>query len=243
MWTHVFVDPDHTGRGIGSALLEQTMARADAVAQDVALGEPLFQRIWRWTAHRTPHALFLAHGFVQCRLFFTMELTLDAPPDGVADPDGIRIRPFEPGRDEQAVYDTFVDTFADHWGMTPENYERFAHYVYQGPDFDPGLLLVAFDDERMVGFAQSAPNQAEAPSGVVVHGLGVRGAWRGRGIGRALLQRSFAAMYERGLTEVLLDVEAENPTGAVALYEGVGMHLKEESVVYEREVPSPAAAS
>ena len=53
--------------------------------------------------------------------------------------------------------------------------------------------------------------------------LGVIPAYRGRGIAKALLRRSFAALLQRGHDEVRLGVDAQNPTGAVALYESVGM--------------------
>jgi mycothiol synthase len=53
--------------------------------------------------------------------------------------------------------------------------------------------------------------------------LGVLAPWRGRGIAGALLRRSFATFAGRGLRQVLLSVDAENPTGATRLYERVGM--------------------
>ena len=40
---------------------------------------------------------------------------------------------------------------------------------------------------------------------------------------KSLLRRAFAELAARGLREVRLGVDAENPTGAVALYEDVGM--------------------
>ena len=38
-----------------------------------------------------------------------------------------------------------------------------------------------------------------------------------------MLRRSFATFAERGLPRVMLNVDFENPTGAMALYEKVGM--------------------
>ena len=53
--------------------------------------------------------------------------------------------------------------------------------------------------------------------------LGVRPPWRGRGIGTALLRHSFADIARRGGSEVTLWVDSENATGAVGVYERVGM--------------------
>jgi ribosomal protein S18 acetylase RimI-like enzyme len=67
-----------------------------------------------------------------------------------------------------------------------------------------------------------------------VGALGVRRPWRGRGLGRALLLRTFAEFRRRGVTRVTLGVDAENPTGATRLYESVGMDVELEAVVYEK---------
>ena len=47
--------------------------------------------------------------------------------------------------------------------------------------------------------------------------------WRGRGIGAALLTDAFGRFWRRGRQSVGLGVDAQNPHGAVALYEGLGM--------------------
>jgi mycothiol synthase len=64
--------------------------------------------------------------------------------------------------------------------------------------------------------------------------LGVRQAWRRRGVGLALLQHVFACFYERGMATVGLGVDAASPTGATRLYERAGMHLYEDLDTYER---------
>ena len=44
-------------------------------------------------------------------------------------------------------------------------------------------------------------------------------------LGTALLQESFAEFERRGLPRVRLNVDSDNLTGAVALYERVGMRV------------------
>jgi ribosomal protein S18 acetylase RimI-like enzyme len=46
--------------------------------------------------------------------------------------------------------------------------------------------------------------------------------WRGRGIAKALIARSLAALRERGMTEAALGVDAENETGALGVYRSMG---------------------
>ena len=64
--------------------------------------------------------------------------------------------------------------------------------------------------------------------------LAVRRPWRRRGLGEALLRESFALFAERGKRAAGLGVDAENTTGAVALYERVGMHVVRRSDTWER---------
>jgi ribosomal protein S18 acetylase RimI-like enzyme len=64
--------------------------------------------------------------------------------------------------------------------------------------------------------------------------LGVRRPWRRRGLATALLLHSFRDFRERGGTRVGLGVDGENTTGAVRLYESVGMHVARRSDIYEQ---------
>jgi ribosomal protein S18 acetylase RimI-like enzyme len=50
------------------------------------------------------------------------------------------------------------------------------------------------------------------------------------------LRRSFAIFAERGLPRVMLNVDFENPTGAMALYEKVGMRAVRGFDVYEKPI-------
>jgi ribosomal protein S18 acetylase RimI-like enzyme len=69
-----------------------------------------------------------------------------------------------------------------------------------------------------------------------VGSLAVRRPWRRRGLGEALLRDAFLRFAERGKRSAGLGVDAENTTGAVALYERVGMHVVRRSDTWERTV-------
>ena len=53
--------------------------------------------------------------------------------------------------------------------------------------------------------------------------LAVAKEFRGRGLGRLLLQTAFATYAAKGCTAVGLGVDMTNPTGAYRLYESVGL--------------------
>jgi ribosomal protein S18 acetylase RimI-like enzyme len=65
----------------------------------------------------------------------------------------------------------------------------------------------------------------------------VRRPWRKRGLGRALLVRSLALFRERGMTEVVLGVDTENPSGALHLYESTGFRQLRQHASYRKPLP------
>jgi ribosomal protein S18 acetylase RimI-like enzyme len=64
--------------------------------------------------------------------------------------------------------------------------------------------------------------------------LGVIPEYRQRGVGQALLRHTFREFANRGFDAVGLGVDAENPTGAVRVYERAGMRVERTSMIYEK---------
>ena len=73
----------------------------------------------------------------------------------------------------------------------------------------------------------------QATIGWVDH-LGIRRPWRGRGLGMALLLRSFAEFYQRGMHKVGLNVDTESLTGANRLYDRAGMRTVNRYHIYKK---------
>jgi mycothiol synthase len=219
------VHPDHRGRGLGSVLMDRAEARA---AHRLAGGGLLHFAI----ADRDEEAaaFIRSRGFERARSYRHMQIDLDGSPIEVEAPTGIEIRPIDPERDLTSVHAIFVDAFRDDWGYREIAFEEWSSNEVETPSFDPGFWFIAEDEGEPVA----------AISGLIwgqigwVGELGVRKPWRGRGIAAALLRRSFATFDRRGLSRVRLNVDAENPTGAVALYERVGMRKVRGWEIYEK---------
>lgn len=172
-----------------------------------------------------------AAGLVHVRTWVHMERGLDPDEDPGAAPEGVTIRPSVDHDDDEAVFHVLDEGFRDHFGFESISFEAWRADFKDG-SYDPGLVLVAEVDAEMVGVAANW-----LPDGIGwVGDLAVLDPYRGRGIGTALLRRSFALLAARGATEVRLNVDAENESGATRLYTSVGMTERRRFHVYEERL-------
>ena len=161
-----------------------------------------------------------------------MEIDLAEPGEEPVWPDGLASRPFERG-EERAVYDAYVEAFADHWGFVPETFGDWRTWNLGASD-DTSLWRLVEDDGEIAALCVSRPSRGEDEALGWVSILAVRRPWRRRGLARALLLESFGLFRSIGRRRVGLGVDAENTTGALALYEGVGMRVTSRSDTWER---------
>jgi mycothiol synthase len=219
-----FVRPSLWGRGLSAWLLRFGEARVRATTESMHPLQPVHLRVARWAANAAAVPLFEALGYRPARIFHEMRIELGERPEEPQTPEEILIRTFEPW-DAMAVHAALTEAFEDHWGSRFETFDAWKHNHIDGAssDFDPGFWFVAFEGEEVVGVACCRERSASSPDAANVDVLGVRRAWRGRGIGRTLLLRAFAEARRRGIGAVELSVDSESLTGATRLYEGVGM--------------------
>jgi mycothiol synthase len=221
-WVH----PRHRGRGLGTCLARAVERRAllDMPLVPVGSAPAVHQSVDARVAGAV--ALFTRLGYREVRRFRHMEIDLEPGTGSGAPPGCIRIR----GRleeDDPAIHAALEEAFAAHWGYVPLTYETWRADERAGSAYDPSLWLVACDGDEVVG----------AMLGRVVAGRGwigdlaVRSAWRGRGIGEALLRDAFRLFAGRGLRRAMLNVDAGNATGATRLYEHAGMRVRREWLV------------
>jgi mycothiol synthase len=229
-----YVHPEYMGRGIGTAMLRVLEARA---REEIKLAEPdlrVFIRNGMSIGDTVSRQMHETEGYCPIRFSWRMEITLDGPPPAVVWPEGTELRPFVMEQHNRPVFEAHEEAFSDHWGHTPGTFERWQHHMTSRADFDPSLWFIAWDGRsaQIAGYCLCRYRMGIGWVGT----LGVRRAWRKRGLGEALLLHSFAELYNRGKKTIGLGVDAENPTGATRLYEKAGMHVAAEYVIYEKEL-------
>jgi len=221
------VHPMKRRRGLGRAL----MMRALAVARD---SDPQGRlRLWAHGDHPSAGALAASLSFSRARVLWQMRRSLYAAIGPPRLPDGVTIRVFEPGRDEQAWLRVNARAFADHpeQGRWTEDDLRVR---LEERWFDPEGFLVAEreSDGGLLGFhwtkihgsvhepSDGAPTHQHTAIGEV-YVLGVDPDAHGLGLGAALTAEGLAYLRHRGLDQAMLYVDESN-TAAVALYSKLG---------------------
>jgi mycothiol synthase len=221
------VHPEHRARGIGSSLLDRIVERASSMS--AGLPSARFRHAIN-AGDRAAAEMLHARGLRPVRHFWHMQIDLEGPVEPGPAPEGIDISGVKPPVDLEAIHAVLDKAFADDWGYHPEPFDRWAADHARGPSYDPTLWLLAKFGRVPVGALTAQLGTDRGWVGEV----GVLAPHRGQGIGAALLRHSFAAFARRGLRRVLLNVDAENPTGATALYERVGMRVVKRWDMWER---------
>jgi mycothiol synthase len=221
----------HHNRGIGSAIIAEVERRG----RELAAGhENVTLRMGALAGEPRVAALLTAHGFREVRVFWSMTLRFDGPPPPPADVAGIDMRRLVPGQ-EREVYQCAAEAFEDHWGDGFSSEESWLHrHVDASDSFDPELWFLAWKGERLIGLLLANAEAEEDPALGYVGLLGVRREARGRGIGEALLRRSFVTFHRLGKRGAQLVVDSESSTGANRLYERVGMTAQPRFAFWDR---------
>jgi len=236
-----YVHPQHTGRGIGSALVELAEARAAELIARAPNGARVSLQAGVLPEDTSACQMLAERGYDNIHTFWRMRIDMTEPPPAPQWPEGITLRTFQPGQDERAVFDAVEEAFSDHWGHVPREYEEWIAR-FQRPDSDPLLVWLAFAASTGAG----QPEASEALAGVAlcrqqpeqgwVNTLAVRRPWRRRGLGMALLLHAFGEFYRRGERKVGLGVDAQSLTGATRLYEAAGMRPVMTIFTYSKEL-------
>jgi ribosomal protein S18 acetylase RimI-like enzyme len=153
-------------------------------------------------------------------------------------PDGLEIRPMAKDREsKKQLWDADVEAFEDHWGGFDSSDAAFESWLVR-PNWDADLWVVAWDGDEIAGAVMNTiyadDNEAFGRRRGWLDSVFVRRAWRRRGLGAALVARSLVRLREAGMSEAMLGVDSDNPSGALALYERAGFKVHQRSAAYRK---------
>jgi mycothiol synthase len=232
------VHPLHRRRGLGRALVMAAIAAAEREDPQGRL------RLWAHGDHPSANALALSLGFARSRVLWQMRRSLFAPVDAPQLPEGVVLREFRPGIDDDAWLALNARAFVhlpDQGGWTARDLQARLGEAW----FDPAGFLVAerVSDGAMLGFHWTkvhGGHRSEAqefghdhdPLGEV-YVLGIDPAAHGLGLGRALTLAGLRYLRGRDLDQVMLYVDETNKS-AIRLYERLGFARWSTDVCFRR---------
>ena len=215
------VAPRARGRGVGRAVLDEILALAAENDADPAL----------WAHGDLPgaRALAAAAGLEVRRELWQMSLDLaDAPVRPVQTPDGVVVRPFVVGQDEDAWLRVNARAFAHH----PEQGRMTRHDLgtrEAEPWFSAEGLLLAEREGRLLASVWIKVEPGSDTGELYV--LGVDPQAQGQGLGHLLTALTLEHLRTRGLARVMLYVSPTD-TAAVRTYLSAGFTTSRSDVQY-----------
>lgn len=239
------VDPNWRGHGVGRALL-------GAVLDETPDGR---LRLWAHAEHPGATRLAAAMGFTRARQLLQMRRSLFAPLPGVELPDGVEVRTFRVGQDEDSWLALNARAFAGHpeqgtWTRADLD-RRLAEPWFDAAGFFLAERTVGSGGPELVGFHWTKvhggnpvahehdelgrhrhDDHGHEPIGEV-YVVGVDPDSQGHGLGRALTIVGLQHLRARGLTEAMLYVESDN-LPAVGVYEALGFTRWSTDVMFQR---------
>lgn len=211
-YVQTVVDPDlgapPLARDLTAAALEEAAARDGG---DV--------RWWAFRAGADDDATAASLGLEPVREVVQMRRRLPHPADPAL-PGDVRLRPFEPGRDDDAWLEVNRRAFAGHPEQGSVGPADLAARIAE-PWFDPEGFLLVEDDEGLCGFCWT-----KVPGGGTgeIYAIGTDPRRRGEGLGEALVLAGLHWIASTGAETATLYVDGGNEP-ALALYRKLGFEV------------------
>ncbi|MEU6022272.1 mycothiol synthase [Micromonospora sp. NPDC048871] len=224
---YVHLDTTDPGSGIGVGLVVHPAYRRQgtgrALARQALATEARPLRVWAHGDHPSAAALAVDLDFRRARVLWQLRRPLTAAQPEPRLPEGVTLRAFRPGADDEAWLALNALAFADHPEQGRWSAEDLRVRLAE-PWFDPAGFLLAVESAtgRLRGFHWTKVHERPGSARLgEVYVLGVDPSAHGGGLGRALTTAGLNHLRERGLDRVMLYVDESN-TAAMALYERTG---------------------
>ena len=233
--TRASILPAFRHQRIGAALLSRLWARGVELSLQHSKTTIMGARV---TAdNQFARLLFAQFDMQQERTLIEMVCELSTGIRQQVIPAGIELIKWREHGDVASVLEAQNQACRDHWNFLPETLDRYQHNLASGK-YSLDHSMIALESGRVVGGAICQTGQEvnilRGENQAYLNNLFVKREARKRGIGTALLVAAMHAAKNAGHASIALNVDAENPTGAVRVYTKVGFKDKIHWVIYHR---------
>jgi mycothiol synthase len=232
------IRPEWLRKGIGRAMMHWCEARARENATEHPHTGPRFLQTWAFDTMPGKIALAEQEGYRPVRYGFQMVRPLAEQIPHLPLPEGIEVRLKLP-QHYRAIWEAGNEAFRDHWGhreRTESDWQEFLNW----PDHQPELCQVAWDKRTNTVAGEvtvtiyARDNAAFGFKRGYTDPIFVRRPYRKQGLAKALIARALCVLKDEGMDEAALFVDAQNPSGALKLYENMGYRVHRETFTYRK---------
>jgi len=233
------VRPDHRGRGVGRRLMAWSLARGAELhveREPGAVGRLVVSVPEQMTALES---LVRRAGLQPERWYRHMERPLTDLPNVPTVP-GVELVPFTPDRDDE-VRRAHNAAFTEHHGSSERDPDTWRSLFTGQRAFRPDLSVLALQNGVLQGYVLSyvyeADTLATGHRRADLGQIGVLPDARGRGLATAVIAAALRAAADHDCAGASLQVDSDNVTGALRLYEKLGFTTSRTQVSWSIDRP------
>lgn len=235
--------PDQRGKGAGRALLRWQLLRGGELHAERQPAETVRLTVAVPERMTSLEALARRAGLRAERWFRRMQRPLTDLPEPREVPE-VDLLPFGWDRDDE-VRRAHNVCFAEHHGSAERDAATWQSMFTGQRSFRPDLSVMAIEDGAVVGYVLAyvyeADTSATGIKDTYLGQIGVLPHVRGRGLASAVVTAALRAGSEQDCTRASLEVDTENVTGALRLYESLGFVTVRTTVSWSVQRPPVTA--
>jgi mycothiol synthase len=231
--------PDQRGKGAGRALLQWQIARGEEIHAERNPRETARLTVTVPEEMESLASLARRAGLSAERWYRQMQRPLTDLPEPREVP-GVELVPFSWDRDDE-VRRAHNASFTEHHGSAERDADAWQSMFTGQRSFRPELSVLALEDGAVVGYVLAYVYEADtAATGISETHFGQIGVLpraRGRGLASAVISAALRAGAEHDCKRAGLEVDTDNVTGALRLYESLGFVTTRTSVSWSVDRP------
>jgi mycothiol synthase len=164
------------------------------------------------------------HGFEVLRTYWGLRAPIDSHQYPHLE-NHLEMRVVKNEEDMKMWWQVHQDSFSKHFGFMPRAFDEWKSMMHKAVGIDINARWILLEHDEPVGFIECSDIKKDTNSGFI-DGIGVIHKAQGKGYGELMLRWAFAyyTSIERQFVE--LNADAGNESGALRLYEKVGMKPK-----------------